>query len=108
MNVLVTGSKGYIGTVLMQELAKHKYKCRGLDSGYFSKCLIYEINENYEYLNKDIRDVKKEDLKKDSVVTWGLTSHWGDFQRVLVSSGEVPGRFSESSDGFQKVLGCFF
>ena len=24
----------------------------------------------------------KEDPQKDSVVTWGLTSHWGDFQRV--------------------------
>ena len=86
MNILVTGSKGYIGTVLMQELAKHNYKCRGLDSGYFSKCLIYEINENYEYLNKDIRDIKKEDLKNiDFIVHLAALSNdpLGEFQPEL-------------------------
>ena len=62
MNILVTGSKGYIGTVLMKELEDNNFKIKGLDSGYFSTCLIKEINENYNYINKDIRDIKTEDL----------------------------------------------
>ena len=86
MNVLVTGSKGYIGTVLMNELEKNNYKCKGLDLGYFCNCLIYPIKENYEYLNKDIRDINLEDLKDiDAIIHLAALSNdpLGEFNPKL-------------------------
>lgn len=62
-NVLVTGCKGYIGTVLMPYLEKAGYSAKGLDIGYFDDCLFQPVRENYPYLCKDIRDVSREDLK---------------------------------------------
>ena len=47
MKVLVTGSKGYIGSVLTDELIKKKYDVVGLDTGYFLECAIDKIEENY-------------------------------------------------------------
>ena len=63
MKVLVTGSKGYIGSVLFNELIKNNHEVIGLDTGYFVDCLISNVDENYEYINKDIRDILPEDLE---------------------------------------------
>ena len=63
MKVLVTGSKGYIGSVLTEELIKKKYDVVGLDTGYFLDCAIGKLEENYKFFNKDIRDIQEEDLK---------------------------------------------
>tara|TARA_Y100000589_G_C27148475_1_gene627897 strand:- start:47 stop:1075 length:1029 start_codon:yes stop_codon:yes gene_type:complete len=63
MKILVTGCKGYIGSVLTEELRKKNYKFKGVDTGYFKDCNITDLKENYEYLEKDIRDINKDDLK---------------------------------------------
>ena len=68
MKILVTGCKGYIGSVLIEELIKKNYKVIGLDSCYFKDCIISELKETYEYLEKDIRDIKKEDLNNVKAV----------------------------------------
>lgn len=86
MNILVTGSKGYIGTVLMKELEDHNYKVKGLDSGYFSDCLVKEIQEEYDYINKDIRDITLEDLNDvDSIIHLAALSNdpLGEFNYEL-------------------------
>lgn len=64
MKVLVTGSEGYIGTVLVQELLKRGFKVTGLDTGYFMEGWFYDIEKKeYPFLKKDIRAVTAEDLK---------------------------------------------
>ena len=58
--VLVTGGAGYIGSVLVPELLKIDCKVRVLDSLLFNQTslLPYFINENFEFIKGDIRDVE--------------------------------------------------
>jgi len=63
MRVLVTGNKGYIGSVLMPELVGRGYTVRGFDIGYFDSCELLKAYDDYEHLTKDIRDLNKTDLK---------------------------------------------
>ncbi len=86
MKVLVTGSKGYIGSVLTEELIKKKYDVVGLDTGYFLDCAIGKLEENYKFFNKDIRDIQEEDLKDiDSVIHLAALSNdpLGEFNPKL-------------------------
>ncbi len=68
--VLITGSEGYIGSVLMPILIEEGYEVTGLDICFYSEGNL--TNENlpqYELLRKDIRDVTSEDLNGyDAVV----------------------------------------
>ena len=74
MNVLVTGHKGYIGTIAVPILQAEGHNVTGLDNDLFEGCnfgdksISGEIN-NVPYLRKDIRDVEVSDLKGvDAVV----------------------------------------
>ena len=60
---MVTGDRGYIGSVLVPILINKKYSVVGYDSGYFSTNLLERYNEDYNRITKDIRDVVIEDLK---------------------------------------------
>jgi len=62
MKILVTGDRGYIGSVLVPMLMEKNYSVVGYDSGYFSSNLLESYNENYPRITKDIRDVGMEDL----------------------------------------------
>jgi nucleoside-diphosphate-sugar epimerase len=63
MRILVTGHKGYIGTILVPMLVKAKYEVIGLDSDLYARCTfgeeIFEIPE----IKKDIRDVEPSELE---------------------------------------------
>jgi nucleoside-diphosphate-sugar epimerase len=61
---MVTGDRGYIGSVLVPMLKDKDYEVVGYDSGYFSDNLLKEYDEHYQKITKDIRDISKEDLKK--------------------------------------------
>ena len=63
MKILITGNKGYIGSVLVPMLIKKGYEIVGYDSGYFSENLLEDFDDNYTQITKDIRDIDKEDLK---------------------------------------------
>lgn len=94
MNVLVTGSKGYIGSVLTDELIKKKYDVVGLDTGYFLDCAIDKIEENYKFINKDIRDIQKEDLNGiDAVIHLAALSNdpLGEFNPLLTEEINLKG-----------------
>jgi len=60
-NVLVTGSEGYIGSVLAPLLVSKGYHVRGLDTLYFKNASLNKIN-TYTLLKKDVRNITSKDL----------------------------------------------
>lgn len=63
-SILVTGDRGYIGSVLVGKLLKKGYKVTGLDTGFFEKCLVFKTpSVKYKKITKDIRKVTLKDLK---------------------------------------------
>jgi nucleoside-diphosphate-sugar epimerase len=63
MRVLVTGSQGYIGTVLVPMLQKEGHEVVGLDSDLFEDCTYGNSMPEIDYVRKDIRNVELSDLK---------------------------------------------
>ena len=74
MKILITGSKGFIGSALCNYLSSKGYDIVGIDNGFFKKCKLpnyYRIQKknNYLDLDKDIRNIKVSDLKNfDAIV----------------------------------------
>jgi nucleoside-diphosphate-sugar epimerase len=67
--VLVTGDKGYIGSVLTGVLLARGFRVRGLDTGYYADCLIDAAGSNYESIDRDIRDITAADISgADAVI----------------------------------------
>ncbi len=65
--IMITGSLGYIGSMLTQQLIKKNFKCVGMDSGLFQNCKLYETDDSKTIL-KDVRDIDKNDLDGIDVV----------------------------------------
>ncbi len=63
MRVLVTGSDGYIGTVLVPHLVEAGHEVIGLDSSLFSSCSFGPSSDGVATLIMDVRDVTVEDLR---------------------------------------------
>jgi nucleoside-diphosphate-sugar epimerase len=61
--VLVTGSDGYIGSVLVPALVAGGYEVRGLDAFYYEDCLFGKRKPAVETIRKDVRDVTAGDLR---------------------------------------------
>ena len=61
--VLITGHKGYIGSVMAPMLLKAGYHVVGLDTGYFDRCTLIGDETGIPSIFRDIRDVQKDDLK---------------------------------------------
>ena len=62
MRVLVTGHKGYIGTVMTPMLEKRGHQVLGLDSDLYRYSTYgYDVPEVDEII-KDVRDIEKDDL----------------------------------------------
>ena len=62
MNILVTGDRGYIGSVLVPMLLEKGYKVVGYDSGFFSDNLVENYDAVYRQITKDLRDIKITDF----------------------------------------------
>ncbi|MGH9262812.1 MAG: NAD-dependent epimerase/dehydratase family protein, partial [Acidimicrobiales bacterium] len=62
MRVLVTGSDGYIGTVLVPMLLEAGHEPVGLDSMLFHDCRIGSERPTVDTIRRDIRDVVPADL----------------------------------------------
>jgi nucleoside-diphosphate-sugar epimerase len=63
MKVLVTGSQGYIGTILVPMLIQRGHEIVGLDTDYYQRCTFSgEVPDN-DFIKKDIRDVQHEDIE---------------------------------------------
>ncbi len=63
MRVLVTGHRGYIGTVLVPMLLKEGHEVVGLDSDLFEQCTFGEEPVSVPSIRKDVRDVQPADLE---------------------------------------------
>ena len=68
MRVLLTGDRGYIGSVLSKILLDRGYEVIGYDSGYFSENTLISLDQNYKQVTKDIRDIKPSDLENIEAV----------------------------------------
>lgn len=61
--VLITGHRGYIGSVLTPYLVGRGYDVFGLDTGYFNECTLGPDGMRLREIRKDIRDVEPGDLE---------------------------------------------
>lgn len=67
--VLVTGSSGYIGSVLVPMLQEEGDEVIGLDVGYFEECTFGPAPRPVELIRKDVRELTIDDMPKvDAVV----------------------------------------
>ncbi|MDH3217710.1 MAG: SDR family oxidoreductase, partial [Candidatus Krumholzibacteria bacterium] len=62
MTILVTGHKGYIGTVLVRLLLAKGYEVLGLDSDLYEQCTFGDGLVEVPEVKKDIRDVQPADI----------------------------------------------
>lgn len=62
MKILLTGHKGYIGTVMVPMLVAKGYEVIGLDSDLFERSTFGEGLPEIPEIKKDIRDVEASDL----------------------------------------------
>lgn len=60
--VLVTGSQGYIGTVLVPYLMQRACDVVGLDIGWFAPCTLHPVDNLCPTVVRDLRDVQPADL----------------------------------------------
>jgi nucleoside-diphosphate-sugar epimerase len=63
MRILVTGHKGYIGTVMVPMLLEAGQEVVGLDSDLFQQCTFYPGIEAVPELRVDLRDVQRAHLE---------------------------------------------
>jgi nucleoside-diphosphate-sugar epimerase len=60
--VLITGSLGYIGSVLTDYLSNNGFSVIGYDTGFFKDCILYKPRET-ETIFKNAKDIDEKDLK---------------------------------------------
>lgn len=66
--ILITGTDGYLGSVLAPFLIERGYEVTGLDTGFFTDALLYEA-PSFRVVKKDARDFSEDDLRGvDAVV----------------------------------------
>ncbi|GGX49649.1 NAD-dependent epimerase/dehydratase family protein [Saccharospirillum salsuginis] len=63
MKVLVTGHKGFIGTVMVPMLLEEGFDVTGIDTDLYRYCTYGDEPLEVPSINKDVRDVEKEDLQ---------------------------------------------
>jgi len=63
MKVLVTGSHGYIGSVLVPMLVAEGHDVTGLDTDYYRRCTFSGEVPDIECIDKDVRDVEEADIE---------------------------------------------
>jgi nucleoside-diphosphate-sugar epimerase len=61
--ILMTGHRGYIGSVMAPYLIERGYDVVGLDTGYFDDCTLVPDAAPVPEIRKDIRDLVPEDVR---------------------------------------------
>jgi nucleoside-diphosphate-sugar epimerase len=60
--ILITGSNGYIGSIMAPWFCNQGYDVVGLDIGYFARCTLVPDTVDIPTIHKDLRDVTARDL----------------------------------------------
>jgi nucleoside-diphosphate-sugar epimerase len=63
MRILVTGSQGYIGTILCAMLRDRGHDVVGFDSDLYRYCTFGQAMPDVPFICRDIRDVEKKDVE---------------------------------------------
>src|SRR5258708_4037836 len=64
MRVFVTGTEGYLGSLLTRELVRRGYEVVGLDTGYYKERMLYRNGEITPLtMAKDLRQLEVNDLE---------------------------------------------
>jgi nucleoside-diphosphate-sugar epimerase len=62
-SILLTGHRGYIGSVMAPYLVEHGYDVVGMDTGYYDNATMMQDPRPIPEIRKDIRDVVPDDVK---------------------------------------------
>ena len=86
MRVLLTGHRGYIGSVMVPMLLDHGHEVVGLDTDWFERCTFTGTVPNVESIKKDTRDIEESDIEGfDAIIHLaGLSNDpMGDFRPMI-------------------------
>jgi nucleoside-diphosphate-sugar epimerase len=102
MKVLVTGSQGYIGTVLAPMLLNRDHDVIGLDTDLYSRCTFTGQLADIEIFKTDVRDLQKDDLVGYEAIIHlaGLSNDpLGDYRPALTAeiNGDASIRLAEKA-----------
>ncbi len=67
MKVLVTGHKGYVGSVLISKLVEKNFEIVGCDVGFYPDEIV-KGSEQVKTINKDVRDLTEKDIEGYSAI----------------------------------------
>ena len=111
MRVLVTGSQGYIGSVLVPMLLNRDHDVTGLDTDLYSRCTFTGQLADIELSKTDVRDLQKDDLVGYEAIIHlaGLSNDpLGDYRPALTAeiNGDASIRLAEKAKavGIQRFL----
>ena len=86
MRVLLTGHRGYIGSVMVPMLQEQGHDVVGLDTDWFQRCTFTGTVPEVESINKDTRDIEESDIEGfDAIIHLaGLSNDpMGDFRPMI-------------------------
>lgn len=63
MKILVTGDRGYIGSVLTQMLEEKSHEVVGYDIDYYQGTDLYPSKRSYKQITKDLRQISADDIE---------------------------------------------
>jgi nucleoside-diphosphate-sugar epimerase len=64
MRILVTGTEGYLGSLLAPLLMREGHEVRAVDTGFYKSGWLYHgVSATPQTLNKDIRQITRDDLE---------------------------------------------